>query len=82
MHTPETADPADPATAHARTALRRLHVEDDGAQAMEYAALAGGGATVVGLILSILRSEPVQERIRDFLSGVFEALADNVLNLL
>jgi Flp pilus assembly pilin Flp len=55
--------------------LRRLHEDDTGAQAMEYAALAGGGAVAVGVLIELLRSETVQERISEFITGLFDSLA-------
>ncbi len=57
------------------TTLARLHEEETGAQAMEYAALAGGGVTMIGILIELLRSEPVQDAISGFITGLFEGLA-------
>ncbi len=61
-----------------QTTLARIHEEEDGAQAMEYAALAGGGVSIITILIQLLRSEPVQGAISGFLTGLFEGLAGSL----
>ncbi|CAN5282650.1 hypothetical protein BH23ACT9_BH23ACT9_03420 [soil metagenome] len=77
IHTDPDTD-TDPAT----RPLQRLHDDETGAQAMEYAALAGGGATLVSLIVWLLNSEPIRNRLVGFLEGIIGSVGDSLGNLL
>lgn len=54
--------------------LRRLAREEDGAQAMEYAALAAGGCGIVALLVALWESDPVQDAVGNLLTRAVEAL--------
>ena len=54
--------------------LRRFAREEDGAQAMEYAALAAGGCGVVGLLIALWESDPVQDAVGNLLTRAIEAV--------
>lgn len=78
---PATQTPVSQITASHATAgpssrrlLRRLHTEDDGAQAMEYTALAAGGCGVVGIIITLLQTDGVLETIAGGIVSVAERI--------
>lgn len=62
--------------------LTALHEDETGAQAMEYAALAGGGATIVGILVSLLQSDRVQDRIAAFITSMLDSLGGTLGGLL
>lgn len=55
--------------------LRRLHEEETGSQAMEYGALACGGVGVTGIIISILNSDTVQDKLTEIFTGALDGLS-------
>lgn len=57
-----------------RQALQRLDRQDEGAQSMEYAALAAGGCTAVGILIALLESDAVQDAIGNLIRGALEGL--------
>ena len=62
--------------------LRRLAREEDGAQAMEYAALAAGGCGIVGLLVALWESDPVQDAVGNLLTRAVEALQGSLGGIL
>lgn len=82
MHTTTTqVAPESVGDRHAHP-LTTLHEDETGAQAMEYAALAGGGATIVGILVSLLQSDRVQDRIAEFITSVLDSLGGALGGLL
>lgn len=78
-----TAGPAaTSAIARAEKAWRRLDADETGAQAMEYAALAGGGCGVVGILIALLQSDSVQSRLSNLLTSLFDQLGTSLSGLL
>lgn len=62
--------------------LGRPHPHDDlGAQSMEYAMLAGGGAAAVGIVGWILRSEWFRDAIENLLTGIITNVGGQLTDL-
>jgi Flp pilus assembly pilin Flp len=80
--TSDTASPTDHDVPSATGRLRALHDDEAGAQAMEYTALAAGCTGFVGLLIALFESEPVQNGLRDLLTGVVTKIGDSVGGLL
>lgn len=70
------------AAAGAEKAWQRLDADETGAQAMEYAALAGGGCGVVGILIALLQSDGVQSRLSNLLTTLFDQLGTSLSGLL
>lgn len=63
-------------------ALARLHDDDRGAQAMEYAMLGGAGVASVSVLTWILNQDWFRESIEQFIGGLFTSLGERVMDLL
>lgn len=62
--------------------LARLHDDDRGAQAMEYAMLGGAGVASVSVLTWILNQDWFRESIEQFIGGLFTSLGERVMDLL
>ncbi|HUG83966.1 MAG TPA: DUF4244 domain-containing protein [Euzebya sp.] len=83
--TPAAARAATPAAILATSVggvWQRLDRDETGAQAMEYAALAGGGCGVVGILIALLQSDSVQSRLANLLTSLFDQLGTSISGLL
>ena len=61
---------------HSKTikTLTTLHTDETGSQAMEYGALAAGGCGLIGVLVQLLSSETVQDRLSGVVTGVIDQL--------
>lgn len=62
--------------------IHRLHVEDTGSEAMEYGALACGGIGITGIIVKLLNSDPVQQKLSGLLTGLLDSLGASLGGIL